>query len=400
MTDSLSPERIEKDIEADRSALADTLDALTEHVSIDRWITDATQSLQSGGGELADTVRRTARNNPGALVAAGAGLALVAYGISRVAATPSPSSSPRKTDDPIGRFDDDGNSLYRGYDAGGYAGSRGRVQTPADQVVAESGADPLSPEFDARLRDADSALRESEPRLAEERADAWASDPWGTTGEDPADTTGDMSLKRRAADTVGKAQEALDSHATAMRARFDDGLETFNDEARSRILRARAHAYEAQRAVEAAAEKGKGAFQKHPLAFGIGAVALGAVAAALLPRSDEEQARRSAQRDALLRKARSVYAEEKRKVSAAARAATSEAKHQVREAIDAATGETTEPETTATRAAEKIGKAAHSAYKEDAAASKPAKKSAKSTPKSDPASAATAPSTPAQTGRH
>lgn len=35
MTDSLSPERIEKDIEADRTALADTLDALTEHVSID-----------------------------------------------------------------------------------------------------------------------------------------------------------------------------------------------------------------------------------------------------------------------------------------------------------------------------------------------------------------------------
>lgn len=308
MSDKLSPEHLEKDIEADRTALAETLGALSDHVSVDRWINEASQTLQTSGGDLVETVRRTARDNPGALVAAGAGVALLAYGVTRVAASQddSPAHSIPATG-PAQRIAEDG-----------YVASRGnlRVATGGPAVAAQPGVDPLSPEFDARLRDADAALRASEPRLAEERADAWAADPWGATGDDLADTLGgnaqDQGMRETSGDTARdrletratEAREQIEARAATLRARIGDGLDTLNEEARNRVLQARAQAYEAQRAVEAAAEKSKTAFQQHPLAFGLGAVALGAVAAVLLPRSEAETARRAQQRDALMSRPR------------------------------------------------------------------------------------------------
>lgn len=257
--------------------------------------------------------------------------------------------------------------------------SRGnlRVATGGPAVAAQPGVDPLSPEFDARLRDADAALRASEPRLAEERADAWAADPWGATGDDLADTLGgnaqDQGMRETSGDTARdrletratEAREQIEARAATLRARIGDGLDTLNEEARNRVLQARAQAYEAQRAVEAAAEKSKTAFQQHPLAFGLGAVALGAVAAVLLPRSEAETARRAQQRDALMSRAKAIYAEEKRKLVAAARAAATETKHQVREAIDAAGEDAANAKEQASDAAEKITKAARSAYAKD-----------------------------------
>lgn len=195
------------------------------------------------------------------------------------------------------------------------------------------------------------------------------------------------------------AQDTVKTHAGVMRARIGDGLESFNEEARARVLRARAQAYEAQRSVEAAAEKSKTAFHKHPLAFGLGAVALGAAVAALLPRSDSENKRQSAHRDALMRQAKAIYAEEKRKLTAAARAATTETKHQLREAVDKVSGDGLEDgvKATAAEAAEKITKSAQSAYDakasdKDAAAGKA--KSAKPATEAKPAST----STPAPNG--
>lgn len=341
-----TPKQIEKDIEADRNALAGTLDALADRVSLDSWLNDMSGALQNNGAEIGTKLRRTAQDNPAALVAAGAGIALVAFGASRLLQGTTEQRSKANDDAPsdLLRFDDDGNALYRG------AGS-----DAADAVLR----DPLTPAFDARVEQADKAHHEA--------AALRSQDPWNTLREDTADTKGgDESIVDRAS-----------AKASALRASVQDGLQDLSEEAQSRIMRLRLQAAEAQRQIETKtadlSNTAANSFQKHPLAYGAGALAIGAAAAALLPRSSDETRQIADMRDRLMTEARRTYHEERRKVEAAARAAVAEGKTQVRAAAHAALDGKPEAAPKPKDGARKMSKAAKAAYGATAETGTPSK---------------------------
>ncbi|QIE43366.1 DUF3618 domain-containing protein (plasmid) [Rhodobacteraceae bacterium SC52] len=330
-----TPTQIEKDIEADRNALASTLDALTDRVSLDSWLTDMSGALQSNGSELATKLRRSAQDNPAALIAAGAGIALVAFGASRLLQGSSDSSTETASEAPTDllRFDDDGNALYRG------AGT-----DAAESVMGE----PLTPEFDARVSRAVKANHEA--------AALRSQDPWNTLGDSEAGSD----------ESTESIRNRVTAKASTLRASVQDGLHDMSQEAQSRIMRLRLQAAEAQRQIESkSADLSKTAassFQKHPLAYGAGALAIGAAAATLLPRSTDETRQIAEMRDRLMAEARRTYDDERRKVEAAARAAVAEGKKQVRAAAHAALDGTPGAAPKAKDSAKKMRSAAKAAY--------------------------------------
>lgn len=152
----------------------------------------------------------------------------------------------------------------------------------------------------------------------------------------------------------------------AVAARLSDGLESLSSEARTRVLRARMKAHAAQRELDAASRtalrKTQSAFDAHPLAFGLGAVAAGAAVAAALPRGRAELRRHKELRDALYQRAADILSEEKRKAMAAMKAAAEAGQNEVRKAAS----EGLDPDETVSRtipeAVTRITGAARNAY--------------------------------------
>lgn len=326
-TENDSTHHLERDIEDTRSSLAGTLDELADRVSADAWLNDLSTAVQENTADLGQSVRRAANENPGALLAAGAGLALVAFGAAKVL-----QSAKDKDDDD------------RGYDRAGYrpagtfAGSRGAT-------AYADGKDPLSPEFDERLHAADAELKSAQSRQADASADPYSRDAWGTHNDDRAETASDIAasasdLRERASAEAAELYGNARSRADDLKSQLKSGLDDLSDDAKDRIMYARLRVVEAQQKIDAQARKAAGAtktqFQKQPLAFGVGALTIGALAASLLPRSADERRRASEMRDKLLNEAQRVYHDEKQKLTAAASAVVSEGKAQLRDAAKTA----------------------------------------------------------------
>lgn len=320
-----SPDRIEKEIEAERSKLVDTLDTLTDRVSVDRWLDDAASSLQGAGADVADTIRRSARDNPAALALTGAGLALAAFGAARVFSNTSDRGAPARIAD------------HHSADAYGAAHHERREPVGYDNATRPTSRgfrddDPLGPDFDARVAAADEAMKDSERSSSEDNRTSLTYDPWDieerADGEDfPKDEDESSTaarLQRSARELYGEAS----TRAADLRARLRDGLDDLSDQARERVLRARLKAIEVQDAAERQTRRTMretgSAFQKNPLLFGLGAVAAGAAAAALIPRSSDDRQKMDALRRRVMDEARTVYFEERSRVAAAAKAALSE----------------------------------------------------------------------------
>lgn len=85
-----------------------------------------------------------------------------------------------------------------------------------------------------------------------------------------------------------------------------------------------------------AAQAAAGSVERNPVAYGVGALALGAVAAALLSRGESEETRLRRKREALISEARALYDLERRRLREAARAAAEEAQGAARKVGQAA----------------------------------------------------------------
>ena len=146
------------------------------------------------------------------------------------------------------------------------------------------------------------------------------------SGRDPL--TGEFD--RRVAD-ADAAQDATPK-APRMRAALMSGLANLPEPARKRVIQAREAAIDAQEKIDrqaaVAARKARGFHQRQPLATGAIAVGVGALLAALLPRTRTEDQMMGERRDALMQQAELTLRDELARAAATGEAA-------LRESLDA-----------------------------------------------------------------
>ncbi|WP_298845229.1 DUF3618 domain-containing protein [uncultured Roseobacter sp.] len=238
MSDSIRD--IERDIETDRSLLERSLSQLAQALSPGQVSGTVAREMQMRGGAVSHAAIDMVRANP-------AGAALVGIGVAALLAGPK-----KRVPEPP-------------YDTRSTAVAQG-----------QSGDDPLSGEFDARVAAAD-------------------------------------------------AEQSSEPVAPRLRAALNDGLANLPAPARERVIRARKAAIEAQEKLDRkagiAARRARSFHHRQPLSTGALALGLGAVVAALLPRTRIEDDLLGARRDALLQEAELVLRDELAQATATGEAA-------------------------------------------------------------------------------
>lgn len=317
-----STDEIEREIEAERGALARSLEELQRQVSPDALIDRAAGLLRENGSEIATSAVRQARANPIALAVTGAGLAWLIAG-------------PAKD--------------RRG--VAGPAAAKTLDRPPLDNATAEPDL-----AYDDRARPTVGGFRASQPRMAgfDARLAAAEGDRWETevgferrTFEDD-DTSYRAKLAAAAdhiADTVSSWFDDDDNDdATAavgdddLRARLKKGTDTMTETARNRVIAARQAAYDAQRRLDRRARdyaaSGRETMKEQPLILALAALGVGAAIGAMLPRTRREDAYLGAYSDRAMGEAERIYRAETAKLRAVAEAAVEEAKHAATDALN------------------------------------------------------------------
>ncbi|SFJ70060.1 DUF3618 domain-containing protein [Jannaschia pohangensis] len=286
MTDRTTDE-IEREIEAERGALARSLDELQGHFSPEAIIDTASGYLRDHGGEVAENLMRQAKQNPMAVALAGAGIAWLIAG-------------------PV-----------KARDTSEDMASRHRPLAP-------------KPAFDPVGQETVSGFRHAEPRMASFDDRIAALEP------EEDDTNLWQNVKNQARDTGAQLKGAwtdmthTSSHSESLRDRLAHGTEHLSDIARDRVIAARAAAYDAQQKMSERAgdyaAAGRDAFISQPLVGGLLALGVGAMIGAMLPRTRKEDAYLGAHRDRAVAEAERIFQEESAKLRAVAEAAAGEAK--------------------------------------------------------------------------
>ncbi|MEO0390606.1 MAG: DUF3618 domain-containing protein [Pseudomonadota bacterium] len=289
MTDR-STAQIEREIEAERSALEHSIDALGQQFSPDVLVDKAATFARTHGDELASKALHTVRDNPAACALVGAGVAwLIASSNSR--------SAPREA--PV------------------TAASR-----PAPAPMSD---------FDARVAKADAALQSrAEDEITHSNLTDHSKEiehmTHQTNWTTETDTASAQNLRATAA-----------SKAAALRARIQDGTAEMSEAARTRVVQARAAAVSAQQQVERQAEQAAQAARQtaydRPLMIGALAMAAGAALALALPRTSTENRALGAQRDRLMDEADRIFREETSKLKSVASAAVAEGQAVAKDAL-------------------------------------------------------------------
>ena len=356
MTDR-SPEEIEREIEAERGALARSLDQLQNQFSPERLVDTATTYLRSNGSDWAASASKQARDNPVALAITGIGLAWLIAGpakkrgtagtYDRWAATHDRDSfrsaygAPREDELEVGHAEPASDRMAGspppriGYDDRAYAPAAGFRSTGdpmagsmkgfddrLDRASTRLSAEPEGPGLMARLsdgaEDALDAVRGAFDSIRDRfgsSAPAWtrSSDDW-MTGTEPA------------------------KNGESLRQRLMEGTEKMTDAARDRVVAAREAALDAQHYLAARsrdyAGTGREYYSEQPLIGGLLAFGIGAMIGAALPRTRQEDEYFGAYRDQALREAERIYNEESGKLRAVADAALDEAKAVATETLE------------------------------------------------------------------
>ncbi len=303
MTDERSSAEIEREIEAERGALAGTLRDIRESVSVEAAVQRIAESLRSNSGEIAGAVGRQVRANPLGVALTGIGLAWLMMGPHTPDAGRGMSASGRRFDDD----DDDDWAVGRSdvADRGAYRPSPGLGFEDSMYAGEELGG------MDAGARDGDEADQGN-----------------GSTG---AGWTGSGA---------GSAARRLRSRSADLRSRMQHGLEDLSGAARERVLAARRAAVHARQRAESIARRGTrraaGFYHEAPLVSGAVAMAVGAAVGALLPRTRTEDDLMGAESDRLMDEARRIYDEEKSRLADAGRAVVETGREAAGEIADAA----------------------------------------------------------------
>ncbi len=304
MPDTQSPDAIEREIAAERSALSDTLEALQSSVSAEAIVETVSTTVQRHGGEVGRALADTVKANPAAVALTGVGIAWLIFGANR---------------------DQD----------------RGAQNArPAERGGLRPAAETLTPEFDRRVAAADAAGM-SAPTS---RGSVYTTSGWDRPVEAPM-TDDDASRFEQALDRSKAWLEAnldgLRDKSSAVRLRvsrrvadlidrMEEGTDGLSDEAKAKVHAARLRAIQGRIAVERLAEdakaKGRSTFERQPLATGLGALLAGAVVGTALPRTRMEDNTYGAFSDRLFDEAEQVWADQRTALKNAAAAAAAEAK--------------------------------------------------------------------------
>lgn len=279
MANAPTSDDIERDIEAERVALARSLDDLHRELSPDALIEKATALVRANGGDVATVALRHAKDNPMALALTGAGLAWLMAGSS---------------------------------------GSKTTAPEPKREMP--------SPAYDDRTYPTVAGLRRRAP------ADSFEARVARANGETPDPTI------RAERDNMTETETA--TGGKSLRDRLMEGTEMMTDTARDRVIAAREAAIAAERRLEAHARdygrSGRDAFQSQPLMGALVAFGVGALAGALLPRTRTEDRYLGAPRDRVVDEAERIYRVEAAKLRAVAEAAAAEAQAAATEAFEEA----------------------------------------------------------------
>jgi hypothetical protein len=347
---------IEREIEEERRALASSLDRLTDQFSADRIVDTVARTVTDNGGELSRQVGRAMRDNPVGAALTGFGLAMLLTGGSSGSRARRPVAAPSKrrevdvpADPAHGQFghglDEAGRRTHYPpgqpddfVDPPAATGTSGEPRAAYDTRPAAPAAG-LNPEYD---------LADFDDRLAATDEDGDAS-LWGTIKERfstmtdhrehdeysrgmPEPDWQDRAESRyyRARAEYYRQKGRARATASEMRHSLESGLSDFSDEAKARIRKARLAAIDAQARIEHEMRyRGRQArtlARDNPLMLGLAAFAVGAIAAAALPRSRVEDEYLGHYRDRLVDEAHQVYAEESDKMKAVAASALKEGK--------------------------------------------------------------------------
>lgn len=372
-TDDRSAAEIERQIEEERHALARSLEDLQAQFSPDRLMNEATTYMRRNGGEFADNIVRQVRDNPIAATMAGVGIAWLLYGSSRPASARTYDRT-KFTHDP--RF---GDGTYReparpavGYDDRSYASAPGGLGTPThraadfDRRLSAADGDDDGPSTWDRLSDKAGEMAD-DAKSAMHAAGQSASDTWDRTTDDASRALDDAGARMRSGyddgrdatsrawrDWQGSAERGYgQARAGAARAkgrlyakssdlwtRMSEGTEGMSESARTRVMRARQAAYDAQRDMEDRfgeyAASGRRMYDDQPLVGGLIAAVIGAAVGAALPRTETEDEYLGAYRDRAFDEAERVFRDEATKLKAVAEAAMDEAKSVADEKVESA----------------------------------------------------------------
>ena len=442
MSDDRTPAEIEREIEAERSALARSLEDLQATLSPERLLNQVTGYAKDNGGDIANGLVEQVKRNPLAAAVTGIGIAWLIAGARRPSYARHDAYSARHGYDPRDRsaqpefatrrdlrpdedefrnhdsFGSDASPKV-GYDdrsypsapglstsgrpmTGAYEGFDGRVASAegSDTSKWDDAKDAAASKWDDATRSASDAWESTKDGVASAAAGAkdGASSAWdsakggshaawdGAKGSAHGAWAGTRDGAHDAAsgardgwnDATGYASDRYgamrDSTSTAfrdwqasargryyaararadgyrnrayassneLRARLAEGTESLSEQARARVMRARAAAMEAQGHLERKgrlyADKTGRAYDSQPLVFGGIALAVGALIGAGLPRTEQEDRAFGAYRDHLFDEAQHVFEEESRKAKAVAAAALDEAKDIADEAVSEVKG--------------------------------------------------------------
>lgn len=317
MTDR-SPKDIEREIEAERSALESSIEQLQQQFTPEMIVEQATSFLQSNGGELAHKAKATVQDNPlaCAMVAGGVAWLLAGSGGSAkpVAQLPPPAPAPA----PKPAYDSRSRPTAQGFASRTppMAGFDDRLAAAGDELRANGAYDPaIKTQSTPHPEDVEMSTYHPDSTLSQNSS--WSDETQGY---------------------AARAKAQVSSTAEKLKARISDGTAGMSEEARARVLRARSAAISAQAKMEAhaaeAARQARQTARNRPLMVGALAFAAGAALAAALPRTQTENRALGGHRDRLMDEADRVFREESSKLKAVAQAAVAETQTIAKEALD------------------------------------------------------------------
>ncbi|WP_308918096.1 DUF3618 domain-containing protein [Jannaschia sp. LMIT008] len=382
MTDDRNPAEIEREIEAERHALADSLEQLQAQFSPERIVNQATGYFKDNGGEIAENLLLQVKRNPVAAGLVGVGLAwlMMAKNKPTKAGTYDRNSFTHDSrytgssyDGVGGRgssyaSDRSGRSPSVGYDDRTYPSAPGSLSQPthaaSDFDNRVEGATGSSDDGDTAWDSAKAKAGELSDKLSDQANDAkaGASDRWSSAKDGTSARLGAAREGTSAAlnDWQGRARDRYDNardgyaayrarayaRSAELRARLDEGTRDMSDAARQRVLQARQAAAEAQEAMERKfgdyADGTREAYDQQPLIGGLIAAGIGAIVGASLPRTETEDRYLGQHRDRLFDEAERIFEEESANLKAVAGAALDEAKAVANEKVEGVKAKTDE----------------------------------------------------------
>ena len=307
MTDTRTPDEIERDIEKDREGLTRSIHELQGTFSADNIIRSFNENVRNHGADVGRSVAATARENPLALALTGIGLGWLIFG-------QGPSSD--RLSSAARRAGDDDLTMSGGrrteYGASATAGTTG----PRSAVPAGDGPNWIHDEDrgPSGMQRARASWRNATSATGERLRSGGRSMSAGARSAGGSMSHGAGQVRHRSAD---------------MARRLSEGTEHLSEQARERVIAARERAIEASerardgigRGVDRAADF----FEEHPLVGGAIALAVGAAVAGALPRSRYEDEYFGEESDRLFHEAERIFAEERAKAQRVAGAALDEA---------------------------------------------------------------------------